>query len=269
MGFSADSVSAKAPRDGAAHAVVHRKPEMGMDVVAMQKKRSALVADDDEFFRAAMTAILTSRIGFLRVIEARSFDEAADLLGSPPGDQEIGLAVFDLSMPGISNPTNLRSIRETVPGLPILVASASERRSDIISSLDAGVHGYVPKRLGIEELERAVRRVLAGDVYVPILLTDVWRTDDEALPSPGAGDREESRKSSPRPPDLTPRQREVLELIVQGKSNKEIARTLGLGEGTVRVHMTALFRNLEVVNRTAAAAVGSSLGLTLGAAANS
>ena len=219
---------------------------------------TALIADDDEFFRAAVRAILTSSMGFADVVEAASFDEAVECLGDGEKGAAISLAVFDLSMPGISNPANLRSVRETIPNLPIIVASASERRCDIINSLDAGVHGYVPKRLGIEELERAIRIVLSGDVYVPILLTDVSRIDAEPSPEP-ARTNDLPRPVTPRAPDLTPRQRDVLSLIVKGKSNKEIARALGLAEGTVRVHMTSMFRSLGVANRTAAAVAGSML----------
>lgn len=223
----------------------------------------ALIADDDEFFRAAVRAILISSIGFADVFEAGSFDEAVEWLGEDNGGPSVTLAIFDLSMPGICNPANLRSIRETIPSLPVLVASASERRSDIISSLYAGVQGYVPKRLGIEELERAIRWVMNGDVYVPLLLTDVSRNDDGPLPVIAGPTSNGTERSPDAVPDLTPRQRDVLELIVQGLSNKEIARALGLAEGTVRVHMTSMFRSLGVSNRTAAAVAGSTL-LNLG-----
>ena len=216
---------------------------------------SALISDDDEFFRAALSEILIARLGFSEAIETGSFDEAVECLDGQSGKKAVGLAMFDLSMPGISNPSNLRSVREMFPDVTVIVVSASDRRGDILSSLEAGVHGYVPKALGIGELERAVRRVLEGDIYVPSLLADVngapgdtRKGGNETTAIPGGGGQL---------PELTPRQKDVLGLIVGGKSNKEIARALGLGEGTVKVHMAALFRNLGVTNRTAAAAAAA------------
>lgn len=214
-----------------------------------------LIADDDEFFRAALTALFRTRLGFSKAVEASSFDEAVEKIEQENGS--VYLAVFDLKMPGLSNPANLRSIREVAPDVTLLVASSSERRADIFSCLEAGVHGYIPKRLGIDELERAVRHVLSGGMYVPRLLADVQGGSPASDRT--AGELRGSGRRTGRLPDLTPRQRDVLELIVEGKSNKQIARDLGLGEGTVRVHMTALFRTLGVENRTAAAAAGSSM----------
>lgn len=221
---------------------------------AVSGNTTALVADDDEFFRAALHAILTSSLGFARVIEVGSFDEAADRLGEEGSSKAISLALFDLSMPGLSNPANLRSIREALPDITVVVISASERRSDILASLEAGVHGYVPKGLGISELERALGLVLDGTIYVPALLADISRAPDQVR-TPWA----ERPTAARHFPELTPRQQDVLELIVKGKSNKEIARALDVREGTVRVHMTALFRNLGVTNRTAAAATAASM----------
>lgn len=213
---------------------------------------TALIADDDEFFRAALSASLTGPLGYAHVIQAGSFDEAVELLDSSIATHRVSLALFDLSMPGISNPWNLRSIREVMPDTTLVVVSASESRNDILRSLDAGVHGYVPKGLGIRELERALQFVLAGNIYVP---RNISRIDDSPLAVSGG----QARQAAPAAqlPELTPRQRQVLEMIVNGKSNKEIARALQLGEGTVKMHMTALLRNLNVSNRTAAAAAAA------------
>jgi DNA-binding NarL/FixJ family response regulator len=217
-------------------------------------RQVALVADDDEFFRMAISSILLDRLGVAEVIEVGSLDEAMERLGERT---DITLALFDLAMPGMQGPANLGAVRETFPDLRTAVVSASRRREDILTTLAAGAHGYVTKGIGVEELTHALRTILSGTIYVPPMLAQI-SADDAADPT-GQFWRPEKRS----PPDvlsrLTPRQRDVLELLVKGKSNKEIARELDLGEGTVKIHLAALFRNLGVRNRATAAVAGAQL----------
>jgi DNA-binding NarL/FixJ family response regulator len=216
-------------------------------------RRSALIADDDEFFRAALSAILTKQLGFAKVLEAASLDEALEQLGTQEG---ISAAFFDLSMPGVQSPANLKAVRECFPGTRMAVVSSSRRRQDILLALEAGVHGYVPKGLGIKDLTAALRTILEGAIYVPPGLADLPAVSEEPTDPLRHGS---SSDNSGAASALTARQRDVLELLVQGKSNKEIARTLTLGEGTVKVHVAALFRNLGVRTRSGAAAAGVGL----------
>jgi DNA-binding NarL/FixJ family response regulator len=153
----------------------------------------------------------------------------------------------------------------------VAVVSASKRRNDILLALEAGAHGYIPKGLGPVELASAIRAVRSGSIYVPASIADLQEEESKpqdlrlrpAGPQPAADDKPQRlplRSSSVEPDTdethLTRRQRDVLELIVQGMSNKEIARALKLGEGTVKVHVAALFRVLGVTSRSAAAAAG-------------
>ncbi|HEX2257231.1 MAG TPA: response regulator transcription factor [Afifellaceae bacterium] len=216
-------------------------------------KRTALVADDDEFFRIAIRSVLKDRLGVAKVIETASLDEALERLSEEP---DIAVALFDLAMPGMESPASLGAVRELFPRARVVVVSASQRRRDVLMALEAGVHGYVPKGLGVDDLAKALQLVLDGFVYVPASLPEV------------ASDRSRAEGRTEQAPVpvatgplafLTPRQRDVLQLIVAGKSNKEIARGLKLGEGTVKVHLAALFRNLGVNNRAAAAAAGARL----------
>jgi DNA-binding NarL/FixJ family response regulator len=209
-------------------------------------RRSALIADDDEFFRAALSAILTKQLGFAKVFEAASLDEALEQLGTQEG---ISAAFFDLSMPGVQSPANLKAVRECFPDTRMAVVSASKRRQDILLALEAGAHGYVPKGLGIKDLTGALRTILEGAIYVPPGLADLPANSEQSTDA-------FRPDSNGAPIGLTARQRDVLELLVQGKSNKEIARSLTLGEGTVKVHVAALFRNLGVNTRSGAAAAG-------------
>jgi DNA-binding NarL/FixJ family response regulator len=212
-----------------------------------------LVADDDAYFRVAVGAILTRHFGFTTVVEAASFDEAIERLGE---NAWTDAALFDLSMPGMSTPTNLRAVRECFPATRVSVISASSCRRNILSALEAGVHGYILKSLSVSELVSALTMVFNGGIYVPPCLADLpSSTDDTArLRQPA----EAPSSSSAAPSNtLTSRQQDVLDLLIKGKTNKEIAIALGLGEGTVKIHMAAIFRYFGVNNRAAAAVAGA------------
>lgn len=217
------------------------------------EQRSALVADDDEFFRAALSAILTKQLGFATVFEAASLDDAFEQLGTREG---ISAAFFDLSMPGVQSPANLKAVRECFPSTRTAVISGSMRRQDILQALEAGVHGYVPKSLGIKDLTAALRTILEGAIYVPAALADLRSNPERPTNSVHSGT---SSDNSEVISGLTRRQRDVLTLLVQGKSNKEIARTLNIGEGTVKVHVAALFRILGVHTRSGVVAACAKL----------
>ncbi len=216
-------------------------------------RRIGLVADDDAYFRMAVGAILSRQFGFSDIVEAASLDEALECLSEHP---TICAALFDLSMPGMRTPTNLRAVRECFPGARVAVISGSNSRRDILLALEAGVHGYMLKSLSITELTGALRTVFDGGIYVPPSLADL-----SSIPVESPEERTET--TPPAEPvetggsPLTPRQQDVLDLLVQGKTNKEIAIALGLGEGTVKIHMAAIFRYFGVNNRAAAAVAGA------------
>jgi DNA-binding NarL/FixJ family response regulator len=207
----------------------------------------ALIADDDAFFRIALGALLTGQLGFATILEAGSLDDALDLLGTRP---EISLALFDLSMPGMKQAASLAAVRECAGHVTLAVVSGSSARADILGALGAGVHGYIPKALGPRELVTALETVLSGQIYVPPVLAQAGPSEQVAAPA--SGDRAKEALSR-----LTKRQREVLQELVAGRSNKEIARRLDLGEGTVKIHVASLLRALQLPNRAAAAAFGA------------
>lgn len=219
-------------------------------VALSESKLAALIADDDEYFRMAIKAILKDSLGFHQVIETGSFDEAVEQL---EGRGRVALAIFDLSMPGIDSPAALREIRDNFQVDKLAVISASQSRGDMLGSLDAGAHGFVWKGQGVTNLKNALQQIIDGEIYVPSGLAD--------LPSgsiTGSGSTPAARPS-PSVPQITPRQRDVLEMLVDGAPNKTIARSLNLGQGTIKVHLAALFRKLGVSNRAAAAAAGARL----------
>ncbi len=213
--------------------------------------RVGLVADDDAYFRMAVGAILSRQFGFTDIVEAASLDEALERLSEHP---TMCAALFDLSMPGMRTPTNLRAVRECFPQARVAVISGSSSRRDILLALEAGVHGYMLKSLSITDLTAALQTIFDGGIYVPPSLADI-----SSAPVEASEERVETKPVAPSDPvsPLTPRQRDVLDLLVQGKTNKEIALALGLGEGTVKIHMAAIFRYFGVNNRAAAAVAGA------------
>lgn len=217
--------------------------------------RVAVIADDDEFFRMALAAVLTQRCNFARVIQTGSYDEAMEAIEA---EDSVTLALFDLNMPGMSGPALLHHLRETCGHVEkVAVVSASRRREDIIETLSAGAHGYVCKASGVQELSSALGQILDGRIYVPMLLADIDHPDAAPAATLPATTTVEPKTADH--PALSPRQSRVLEMLVCGKSNKEIARELNLGAGTVKVHMAALFSKLGVANRAAAAVAGTRL----------
>jgi DNA-binding NarL/FixJ family response regulator len=203
----------------------------------------ALVVDDHELFRAGIAGLLMRDCGFTRVFEAGSLDAALEILGENDG---ISFSSFDLAMPGVDGPYFLQRIRKMFPKVRIAVVSGSGGRDEIILALQAGVHGYVPKTLGISEIAQAFKVILSGGIFVPPLLSEV--AGDHHSPAPVR-----TMRPSDAGTPLTPRQQAVLKLIRSGKSNKEIARELSLTENTVKVHINALYRALGVHNRYGAA----------------
>lgn len=202
----------------------------------------ALVADDHELPRVALSALLRGRLGFDEVIETASLDEALDRLETAP---PVAIALVDLYMPGVDTPFSLQAIREIFPDMKLAVVSASTRRDDMLKALAAGVHGYILKTMRLDEMETALREVLAGRICVPPSIAQL------PPPSPPVAN------APSQTADLTERQREVLALLGEGRSNKEIARDLGLGLGTVKIHVAGLFRALGVANRAGAVAAAA------------
>ncbi|WP_343232437.1 response regulator transcription factor [Microvirga terricola] len=210
-------------------------------------ERTALIADIDVYFRMAISTLLTRELGFSDVVEVRSLDDAKDHLLER---DDVSIAILDLSIPGLKAAMGLRALRASFPETKVAVASTSNSKRSIISALESGVHGYLPKNLNVPELTAALNLILDGGIYVPPSLADVAQVPETIMGRSG----QYSARSQ-----LTPRQMDVLELLVQGKPNKEIASALNLGNGTVKIHLAAIFRYFGVSNRAAAAIASARL----------
>ena len=208
------------------------------------KGMKIVIADDHALVRTGMAQLLGELESDITVLEAENYPDAATLLVSHP---DTALALLDLNMPGMNGCTQIEALAEQAPTVPLVMLSGSENPQDMQCALDAGAAGYIPKSESPAVILHAVRLVLAGGVYVPPALLRNPAAGSEANPAAAAA--------------LTPRQREVLVMVIEGKTNKEIARAFDLSEATVKSHVAAIFRALAVSNRTQAAHAAQSLGL--------
>lgn len=215
-------------------------------------KSAALVADDDEFFRLALRAILIEQLNVSEVIETESLDEAIESMDSHGG---VAFAFFDLNMPGLDTFTGIRATREAFPNVRVAVVSASCDRYDVLRALDAGAQGFVPKGGGVKQLELAIKMIGAGEIYIPAFLTDIRNARSEAVDTYC----ERSAEAVIELQNITPRQQDVLNHLVKGMSNKQIARALIISESAVKFHIASLCGRLGVKNRTEVAVMASRL----------
>jgi DNA-binding NarL/FixJ family response regulator len=200
----------------------------------------ALIADDHELFRSGLKQLLHDALDAETVREAETLDQAIDILTQEgAGD----LVLVDLHMPGMSGPEDLAALCDGFPDAKVAVVSAWDGRAEIIAALSAGVHGYIPKSLNANEIASAIRSVLDGAIFVPAALGK--REHSEASRAPLS--RHDDEK-------LTARQREVLSELLKGRASKEIARALDIAEGTVKIHLAAIYRALGVRTRAEAIA---------------
>jgi DNA-binding NarL/FixJ family response regulator len=199
-----------------------------------------LIADDHELFRSGLKQLLVDSLHAEDVREAETFDQAIEVLT----DEGAGdLILVDLRMPGMSGAEALAALRDGFPDAKVAVVSAWEEREEILAALSAGVHGYIPKSLSSAEIAAAIRSILEGQIFVPAALGK--REAGAPTRPPGMRDGEDK---------LTIRQREVLDELLKGQASKEIARTLDIAEGTVKIHLAAIYRALGVRTRAEAIA---------------
>lgn len=201
-----------------------------------------LIADDHPLVRDALARVMQQLDAGAELLLAQDFDSTQRL-----AEQTPDLALVDLNMPGMDGVAGLRRLRLQQPAMPLIVASGQDDPVTIRSVLATGASGFIPKTDSPELLLQAVRLVLAGGTYVPPRTLDDYR---DGAPPPEADTG-----------GLTPRQLDVLQLLLKGQPNKLIARELGLTEGTVKIHIAAILRALRARNRTEAVVRARELGL--------
>ncbi|WP_037460223.1 LuxR C-terminal-related transcriptional regulator [Skermanella stibiiresistens] len=181
------------------------------------------------------------------VMEANSLDAALSIVRRTEG---LSLVLFDLHLDAEDGLTGVRRMIEALNETPLIVISASDESADVIDSVRAGAKGYLLKSGSSALLEHAISLVLSGETYVPL--------PRNVLIS--AATAEPERPTNHMLDRLTDRQRDVFQLLLAGHSNKEIARALGVLEGTVKVHVRAIMQKLGVKNRTQVAVAAARAG---------
>jgi DNA-binding NarL/FixJ family response regulator len=199
-----------------------------------------LLADDHEMVRLAMRHALAPLAEHIEWLEA---DNADDVERRAQDDPD--LALIDLHMPGSDGAPWIGRLRARFPTLPVIVVSAEESPQLVRALIDRGVAGFIPKSDSAAVVLQAVRLVLSGGTYAPLRLLG------GTVGNPAGSEVALATQDLPAH-GLTQRQIDVLALLARGLPNKLIARELGLAEGTVKVHLLAIFRALDVRNRTEA-----------------
>ena len=204
----------------------------------------ALLIDDHALFRESVALLVAHRLRELELLLAADIGAGLQVLAQRP---ECALVLLDLGLPDSSGMAGLQRVRAAAPTRPVVVISADERAQTVHDALDRGAAGFIPKTADSQAFCAALRRVLDGRVALPPQLAP-------PLAAPDADAQ----------PGLSPRQCEVLRLLIEGRSNKDIQRELALSESTVKTHLQAVFRRLDVNTRTQAVVAAARLGLRFG-----
>ena len=199
--------------------------------------QAVLIADDHPLFREALTYIAGSVLPDCELHEAINYQETRDKLES----NSYKLVFLDLNMPDANGLTDLALLKKMHPQVPMVVVSALEDPNIIKTCLDYNASGYIIKSSSPEEIKKAIKTILEGDVYAPPSM-DQTGTSTSVTAKPGTDGIS----------SLTPSQLKVLIEIGKGKLNKQIAFDLEISEATVKAHITSIFKKLGINNRTQA-----------------
>ncbi len=213
-----------------------------------------LIAEDHPLYREALSELLKQLDTDIEVEEVANYPDLMERLTQV--GLNLDLLLLDLGMPGTDGFEAIEHMRAQLPALPIVVVTASESQANARRALECGAAGYIPKSMPREVMLSALRLVLSGGVYLPPLLVEKGRE-----PRTEAAPRRRRKSAAREAAVLTRRQQDVLKLLSKGRSNKQIARQLGITEGTVKVHVNGVFRALGVRNRTEATLKAQEIGV--------
>lgn len=224
----------------------------------LKKALSILIIDDHQLFIDGLTCLLEKSCFSFEIIGALSFEEGRRLLLN---HAQCDVILLDINQPEKIDFKDITDIKALYPRSKLVLLSDFEDKELIISTINAGLDGCIPKSIGGELLVGALGLVVSGGVYIPkIAVTNhILPTDKPNLQA------SEVKHASPLKPIkgsvLTKRQLDILGHLAEGSSNKEIARILDISDGTVRIHMSTMYRVLDVQNRTQAVFKAQELGL--------
>ena len=200
-----------------------------------------LVVDDHPLFRDGLAALLRQANPDTQVFQACDGESGMEMAQAR---SDLDAVFVDLVMPGLAGEAAVKEFARRRPELPVIVLSSSENPNDVKRVLNAGALGYIPKSASPQTVLSALQLVLTGNIYVPPFL---------ARATEASANQPEAASPASALTHLTERQLDVLKHVRDGMSNKEISARLGIAEKTVKAHIAAIFKTLNVVNRTQAA----------------
>ena len=219
-----------------------------------------LVIDDHPLILSALKSVVMGLADDVTVTAAATARSAREAMATAV---EFDIVLLDLHLGEDDGFALLSELRESYPSVPIVVVSASDRRDDVVHAIDLGALGFVPKCMSNDSLLQALRVVISGGIYLPASImrppsdqgsaspsaTQAWGPVPAGYVAPLNSERAEAALASL---GLTRRQTEVLALLLRGQSNKLIARALNLSVETIKDHVAAVLRSLNVSSRTQA-----------------
>jgi DNA-binding NarL/FixJ family response regulator len=212
-----------------------------------------LIVDDHALVRRGMNYVVKEGFPDADVVEAESSAAALEVLhGGPPAD----LALVDVRMPDLDGLELLRAIKAEWSEMPVIMISTYENAPYVKRALADGAAGYLLKDATPEDLSQAINVAMSGsgNVLSPRVIQNLFEDQEASLGSNGHGGRRNEYS-------LTQREHDILALLAEGRSNREIAQRLYLSEKTVKAHLAAIFRKLGVTNRTQAAMMAVQMGV--------
>ncbi|VAV87382.1 Transcriptional regulator, LuxR family [hydrothermal vent metagenome] len=196
-----------------------------------------VIADDHPLFRDALEQTIVGALVDLEIMQAGSLENVISILEGP---EEFDLILLDLKMPGVQGFSGLIFLRAQFPNIPVVVVSASEEAPVVRRIMELGASGFIPKSASMEDMQRAVKIILDGEIWVPENIDlDQDKPDEDA-------------DLARRMTTLTPQQMRVLMMLRDGLLNKQIAFKLEVSEATVKAHVSAILQKLNVDSRTQA-----------------
>lgn len=215
-----------------------------------------LIVDDHPLVPEALHTMLATLDADCEVLAATDLASAFERVDSPPNPD---LVLLDPGLPGQSGLSALAAFRDARPDLPVVVISGDISSERVLAALDLGAMGFIPKTAKKDVLIDALRMILSGGIFVP-------RNEDDGTPETSYAElplRGAELGDSYAELGFTERQAQVLALLLRGMTNKLICRELGLAEGTVKIHISAILKLLGVANRTQAVLAVSRIGLRI------
>lgn len=210
----------------------------------MFKANKILIADDHPLFREALHHSIIKQFGEIEVFISGSF---SSLQKQVEGHSDLDLILLDLHMPGAVGFSALHYLGISYPVIPVAIVSANEQPQTISRAIKLGASGFIPKSSPIDNIVLGIDRILNGEVWVP---------PHSVAELPGS--ENESDSFLGRLEQLTPKQFRVLMMLVEGRTNDEMAKDNYVTIATIKAHLSEIFKKLEVSNRTQAAMVAAS-----------